>query len=91
MENACDYWDGPHFSTSTSSVQSNMYQFVEEHDRTYHWYKDGVGLFIDCARYWLAIGTEYFLPNDKVSGRSRKPWPGVYSDDPYAIDRANST
>lgn len=59
-------------STSTRSVNSSIYEFVEEFGRTFHRYKEGSKLPSIANRipfivYHLTPNLEYYLPNDEVS------------------------
>jgi len=60
---------------STSSLRSSIYEYVEEHGRTFHKYKAGSECHSshDCSTIrrvsvltWCAQ-KEYFMPNDRVS------------------------
>jgi hypothetical protein len=59
------------FRSSTASLSSSIYEYVEENGRTYHKYKDGSkNLLAPCLTRALADDlriTEYHFPNDAVS------------------------
>ena len=58
---------------STLTMQSDIYEFVEENGRTYHRYKEGSKLSnCSCSLLCSLWILGYMLPNDEVSSISHE-------------------
>jgi hypothetical protein len=55
----------PANSSSTASVRSSVYDYIEENGRRYHKYKEGREYFSHYQEMDLTR-VEYLLPNDEV-------------------------